>query len=357
MPDTTPNLSLPLLLPAQAQKHVTHNEALQLLDMVTQLTFTSFQEVDPPTSPAAGEVHVVGDSATGDWAGQDGMIARFDGTGWQFFAPQEGFIGYRKDQQSVVMFTGSEWSGSLFNRLQDATRLGLNTIADATNPFTARLNSALWTALETSDGGNGDVIQVMNREAASHSAGLILQDAYVTRALIGLFESDALRLSVSPDGSQFRDGLIIDGASGVVSQPNLPRFAGTTNFENAIPEQVWTTVAINTLSYNAQGCFDAATNRFTAPVDGTYMFGGMVVYVQGPGAARSRVQLLVNGTTTMPGTYYENSGPHTSNHTGIPVNGFAELAAGDTVELQYFLRGSDGFCAAYDTAFWGCKVG
>ena len=36
MPDTTPNLALPFILPAQAQKHVTHNEALQRLDAERQ---------------------------------------------------------------------------------------------------------------------------------------------------------------------------------------------------------------------------------------------------------------------------------------------------------------------------------
>ena len=37
MPELSANLSLPLLMPAQAQKHVTHNEALQVLDALVQL--------------------------------------------------------------------------------------------------------------------------------------------------------------------------------------------------------------------------------------------------------------------------------------------------------------------------------
>lgn len=48
MPDQTPNLSLPFILPAQAQKHVTHNEAIELLDMVVQLTLESVGATDPP---------------------------------------------------------------------------------------------------------------------------------------------------------------------------------------------------------------------------------------------------------------------------------------------------------------------
>ena len=56
MPDTSPNLVLPYLMPSQAQKHVTHNEALQLLDAVVQLTVEAFGATTPPASPAAGQV-------------------------------------------------------------------------------------------------------------------------------------------------------------------------------------------------------------------------------------------------------------------------------------------------------------
>ena len=34
MPDLSPILSLPLMQASQAQKHVTHNEALRLLDRI-----------------------------------------------------------------------------------------------------------------------------------------------------------------------------------------------------------------------------------------------------------------------------------------------------------------------------------
>ena len=37
MSDVTPHLGLPLLAAGQAQKHVTHNEALTLLDALAQL--------------------------------------------------------------------------------------------------------------------------------------------------------------------------------------------------------------------------------------------------------------------------------------------------------------------------------
>ena len=51
MSDTSAILSLPYLQPAQAQKHVTHNEALQLLDVLVQMAVIARSLSLPPTSP------------------------------------------------------------------------------------------------------------------------------------------------------------------------------------------------------------------------------------------------------------------------------------------------------------------
>ena len=48
----TPNLSLPYLATAQAQKHVTVNEALSQLDGLVQLSVLDRDLASPPGSPA-----------------------------------------------------------------------------------------------------------------------------------------------------------------------------------------------------------------------------------------------------------------------------------------------------------------
>ena len=50
----TPRLALPAIEAAQAQKHVTHNEALALLDCLVQLTVESRTLAAPPLSPSDG---------------------------------------------------------------------------------------------------------------------------------------------------------------------------------------------------------------------------------------------------------------------------------------------------------------
>ena len=63
----TPLMSLPLLAPAQAQKHVTVNEALRLLDGMVQLSVLDDTRTAPPASPADGDRHLVASGATGLW--------------------------------------------------------------------------------------------------------------------------------------------------------------------------------------------------------------------------------------------------------------------------------------------------
>ena len=52
MTDTT-NLGLPLIDAAQAQKHVTHNEALRRLDELVHLSVAQRNALAPPASPAS----------------------------------------------------------------------------------------------------------------------------------------------------------------------------------------------------------------------------------------------------------------------------------------------------------------
>ncbi|MGC4023892.1 MAG: DUF2793 domain-containing protein [Mesorhizobium sp.] len=58
--EETSNLALPYILPSQAQKHVTHNEALRRLDALVQLAVVSRATGTPPASPTEGDRYIVG---------------------------------------------------------------------------------------------------------------------------------------------------------------------------------------------------------------------------------------------------------------------------------------------------------
>lgn len=180
----------------------------------------------------------------------------------------------------------------------------------------------------------------------------------MTNALIGLFGSDRFRLAVSANGSAFFDGLIVDNATGIVDQPHLPRFKAYTNYDNYVGVGAWTKIGLNNTDTNDQGAFDAETNRFAAPVDGTYLLGATLLYkVNTSTSARMSGRLVLNGTTEIRGSRGEISSTHVSLATTLTLQTMAPLTAGDTVELQGNFRVADGYVAADQTCLWGCKVG
>ena len=122
--DTTPNLALPLIAAAQAQKHVTHNEALRALDAIVQLTVLDKDLSAPPGSPAEGARYIVGPSPTGAWAGQTDRIAAWQDGAWAFHAPHEGWLAWVADEDRLYIWSGTAWAfaaGSLSNVADDAT--------------------------------------------------------------------------------------------------------------------------------------------------------------------------------------------------------------------------------------------
>lgn len=358
MADTSSSLSLPFIMPSQAQKHVTHNEALRILDVVTQLSVLADDLATPPATPSEGARYLVDAGGTDAWTDRDGEIALFEDGSWRFFVPRAGWRAYVVNRDALVAFDGAEWDDLDNGELEDLVSIGLGMTSTPETPFSARLNAALWTSLYQADGGTGDVLSTLNKESSGDDAGFVFQQDFQTRAVMGLLGTDNLRFSTSPDGTTFYDGLIIDNATGSVDQPRLPRFKGVTNFDNFASADVWTKVAINDLSYNDQGQFDAGTNEFTAQVAGTYQFGALLTFkIDTSPEARMGARLVVNGTTPIAGSQVENTGDHVTERTTLSLQTLTTLVPGDTVELQGIMRGHSGNFMADRTDFWGLKVG
>lgn len=357
MPDQLPNLNLPILSPSQSQKHVTHNEALRILDVVTQLAVVSDMIDTPPTDTGEGARYLVPSGGQNEWAGQDGQIASYEQDTWVFYAPRTGWRIFVIDTGLLKAFDGTAWQAVGGSLLENLTGLGIG-VDTASAPFSAKLNAALWTARYAADSGSGDLVQTLNKETPGGDAGFVLQTDFATRAVLGLFGNDNLRIAVTPDGTNFRDGLEIDAGTGIVGQPNLPRFSGSTNFDNFGAADTWVKIAINTLVYNDQASFDAGTNVFTAPVDGFYQFGGHLLFKQDTSsAARINARMLKNGTSQLAGSFGGITGDHVDGITFVNTQATAVLSAGDTVELQGMFSGASGYFQADETAFWGYKVG
>jgi len=105
----SPRIGLPYLDAAQAQKHVTVNEALARLDAVAAGRVETMTLTSPPAAPAEGEAHIVGAGAGGDWTGQDGTVAVFLNGGWDFIAPWAGCRLWVAGDTGVAVYDGTDW--------------------------------------------------------------------------------------------------------------------------------------------------------------------------------------------------------------------------------------------------------
>src|SRR5262249_44558040 len=105
----TPRLGLPAIEAAQAQKHVTHNEALVLLDALVQLAVESRTLTAPPGSPAEGDCYIPASGASGAWSGWDLQVAAFAGGGWLRIVPKPGMKAFVKGERLTVTFDDGVW--------------------------------------------------------------------------------------------------------------------------------------------------------------------------------------------------------------------------------------------------------
>ena len=217
----SPNLKLPYILAAQAQKHVTHNEAIRMLDALVQLAVMDKDLATPPGSPADGARYIVAASPTGAWSGQAGRIAAFQDGAWEFLVPREGWLAWVSDENLVYAHDGSAWvpyagGGGGGGSVNPTPLVGVNATADTTNRLSVASPSVLFN-----HEGAGHQLKI-NKAAAANTASLLFQDAFSGRAEIGLTGDDDLHYKVSADGSAWKDALIINRSTGVVSMPFTP---------------------------------------------------------------------------------------------------------------------------------------
>jgi hypothetical protein len=107
--DSTTNLQMPYIMPSQAQKHVTHNEAIRLLDALVQLAVATRSQAEPPEEPQDGSRYIPASGATGDWQAWDWNIAyRADGA-WMKLVPRPGWIVWVEDEQAALVWHDGEW--------------------------------------------------------------------------------------------------------------------------------------------------------------------------------------------------------------------------------------------------------
>ena len=416
MADTN-RLVLPLLAASQAQKHVTVNEALKLLDAIIQAGVIDKDLTAPPGSPSEGDIYIVGGSATGDWSGQDDDLAIYQDGAWVFITPLNGFITFVADESTLYVFNSSWTSlagllGASYLPLAGGTMTGNLTIGKESPAFTTHdLSSGNKLRITTGDvanilsidlddavassylrvdvdgsevarfneygfgvgGGAADatnafafygtnmlfnsgssIAGVFNKNGAANDASFTFQQGFTTYAQMGLLGDNDWTLKV---GSSSTTAIVADESTGAVELTQHPKFSGYCNYDQYNAASAWFTVDINTLDHNDQGAISSGV--FTAPHDGYYSFGGGVRHKTN-GTVPSAVILgfSVNGSNPSPNHQAragEGSGS-VDDDTYVQVTSLLKLSSGDTVELKAYFLTNDAYIDANYSYFWGHQV-
>ena len=213
-------IGLPFIQAEQALKHVTHNEALLRLDALVQLAVIDRDLTTPPVSPDEGDAYIVAASATGDWADEGGNIAVWQSGAWTIIEPNEGWLAWVSDEDALFAWDGSDWLAASGGSVNPAPLVGVNATADSTNRLAVRSNDILFDSVDAAESGTGDIRVKVNKETAGGTASYLFQTGFSGRAEVGLAGDDDLHFKVSPDGSAWHDGIVINKDTGEVSFPN-----------------------------------------------------------------------------------------------------------------------------------------
>ncbi|MFN7225331.1 MAG: DUF2793 domain-containing protein [Paracoccaceae bacterium] len=218
MPDTTPNLVMPYIVQAQAQKHVTHNEALLVLDATVQLCLEGVGDNDPPATPQDGQTWAIGQAPTDRWSGHAGQLAMRAAAGWIYVNPKEGWRAWDRSSNILRIWRDGSWGALPLSNLDG---LGIGTAYDATN----RLAVVSHATLLTHDGA-GHQLKI-NKATETDTGSLLFQTGWSGRAEMGLSGNDDFVVKMSPDGASWLSALQVAAVSGQVDAPQGLTAAGS----------------------------------------------------------------------------------------------------------------------------------
>lgn len=141
------------IVPGAPSKEPAHNDALERLEQLAQITVVNRTTTSAPSSPAQGAAYIVASVPTGVWSAQTHRVAAYY-SGWTFLDPREGWIAYDQGDNQHLTFDGSVWVIDRPMLAKDNAFSGTNT--NSLQPAFLAYNSAT----DTNQTGNGASVTV-----------------------------------------------------------------------------------------------------------------------------------------------------------------------------------------------------
>lgn len=325
MSDATSKLGLPFILPAQAQKHVTHNEALQRLDAIVHLAIAG-EDNAPPSSPDDGACHLVGASPTGLFSGHAGKVAIYQDGLWQFIAPAAGWSAWFASDEAWRVFDGAAWTAPAAAGDAVFATLGVNATADATNRLAVSAPATL-----LNNAGAGHQLKI-NKATATDTASLLFQTGWSGRAEMGLAGTDGFAIKTSPDGANWREALRV-APSGAVIMPERPLvrgyLAGGATLIDTPTALGFDTLAADQGGFALGSAVSGGGDALVFPVSGYYALTLNVSATASDGFSVTVEQNASSAILTVRG------GATGGEETTFSATAVAYFSAGDTARLAF----------------------
>ncbi|WP_108661169.1 DUF2793 domain-containing protein [Acuticoccus kandeliae] len=232
------NLELPYVEEAQAQKHVTVNDAFRRIDSIVQLSVQDRTRTTPPGSPAEGDRHIIASGASGAWAGEAFSVAAYIDGAWVFFEPRAGWVAFVEAETAIIYFDGSAWEIlAAAEDFETTGILGINGTADTTNRLVVRAEAALFAPDNTQPVPTGDARVKVSKTAAGDVASHLFQTNFNGRAELGLIGSDDFSLKVSSNGSTFNEAFKVNRSTAIVNFAKMPAVGGIQALKISLPSR------------------------------------------------------------------------------------------------------------------------
>jgi hypothetical protein len=326
MSETTQRLKLPYIMPSQAMKHVTDNEALQRIDAAVHLTIDLTIAL-PVEIPSAGMTCLIDEDPSGDWTGQAGKIAFWQDDSWQFTTPLDGWLAWFKSDEKLRLRHEGSWADLPLPDDAQFDQLGIGATPDATNRFALSSDASLLT-----HGASGGHQLKINKETAGDTASLLFQSGWTGHAEMGLAGNNDFSIKQSPDGSNWFSALTLSG-NGVAGFPSRPMVkASHTAINIAATSSTQSGFSIISM---AQGGFtlgatiSGTMRELNVPVSGNYL--ALLHLVIASASAVHGANIRVNGTQR--GNAIEAPASTTS-HSHTLLN-LMQLNAGDKISIGH----------------------